>query len=143
MPNDVFFKAMNTGHRLIRSVSRGRLGWNAGSMPVLELTTVGRKSGEKRTVFLTTPVQKDGSLLIVASKGGEQKHPAWFHNLRATPEVDVNLEGASRKMTARVVSDEERSELWPRVTAAYKGYAGYQKKTDRQIPLVWLDPTSS
>ncbi len=112
-------------------------------MPVLELTTVGRKSGEKRTVFLTTPVQKDGSLLIVASKGGEQKHPAWFHNLRATPEVDVKLEGASRKMTARVVSDEERSELWPRVTAAYKGYAGYQKKTDRQIPLVWLDPTSS
>ena len=109
---------------------------------MLELTTVGRKSGEKRTVFLTSPLEEDGSLLIVASKGGEQNHPAWFHNLRATPEVEVKLEGSSRQMTARIVSEEERSKLWPSVTAAYKGYAGYQKKTDRQIPLVWLDPVS-
>lgn len=139
MPSDLVLKSMNTAHRLLRAVTFGKVGWKVGSMPVLELTTVGRRSGEKRTVLLTSPVQEDGAYVIVASRGGDDHHPAWFLNLQANPEVTVTLEdGAPRTMRARVATSAERTRLWPSVTAAYRGYAGYQEKTDREIPLVFL-----
>ena len=79
--------------------------------------------------------------VIVASKGGDDTHPAWFLNLRETPEVVVTRKDAiGRKMIARVASLEERERLWPVVTGKYANYAGYQKKTDREIPLVILEP---
>lgn len=141
MPADVVLKAMNLVHRSILTVSRGRLGWDFGSMTVLELTTVGRKSGESRSVMLTSPVQQGESLVIVASRGGDDRHPAWFLNLQANPGVQVKTRGGTiRPMRARVATADERVELWPLVTAKYQNYAGYQAKTDRQIPLVLLDP---
>ncbi|HEX2578249.1 MAG TPA: nitroreductase/quinone reductase family protein, partial [Aquihabitans sp.] len=110
-------------------------------MPVVELTTTGRKSGQPRTVMLTVPVQEGDTLVIVASKGGEDRHPAWYVNLLADPEVSVKRrEGAPVAMRARVADADERARLWPRITAAYRGYAGYQEKTDREIPVVLLDP---
>ena len=141
MPNDLVLKTMNTIHRTMLKVSGGRLGWQAGSMPVLELTTVGRKSGEHRTVMLTSPVQEGESLVVVASRGGDDHHPAWFLNLQATPEVQVATKDTPKHpMRARVATADERARLWPDVTARYKNYAGYQTKTDREIPLVFLDP---
>lgn len=141
MPSDVMLKGMNTIHRGLLKISGGRLGWTAGKMPVLELTTTGRKSGKKRSVMLTSPHQDGDSLLIVASRGGDDTHPAWFLNLRDDPSVEVAMGGGPAKpYTARVLSSEERAELWDTVTEKYTNYGGYQKKTDREIPLVFLDP---
>ena len=140
MPSDVVLKTMNALHRAAMTVSGGRLGWKVGSMPVLELTTVGRKSGTPRTVILTSPHQEGDSMVIVASRGGDDHHPAWFLNLRDHPEVEVATKGKKRTMVARIATAEERARLWPVVTSAYRGYAGYQQKTDREIPLVFLDP---
>lgn len=142
MPSDYGLKAMNALHRIVLTVSFGRLGWSALGMPVLELTTTGRKSGEPRKVMLTSPLQLGDTLAIVASRGGDDRHPAWFLNLRDHPAVTVTMNGKSRPMQARITTPEEKAELWPRLTADHKNYAGYQSKTQRDIPLVLLAPTS-
>jgi len=132
MPSDAMLKGMNTIHRGLLKISGGRLGWTAGKMPVLELTTTGRKSGKKRSVMLTSPHQDGDSVLIVASRGGDDTHPAWFLNLRDQPSVEVARGGSPAKpFTARVLSSEERAELWDTVTAQYKNYGGYQENGSR------------
>ena len=134
---------MNGMHRGLLKASGGHLGWTAAGMPVLELTTTGRKSGTSRSVLLTSPHQEDHRIVIVASKGGEDTHPSWFLNLLENPQVEVRLQGAvSSPMLARAASDEERDRMWPIVTEKYPNYAGYQAKTDRQIPLVILEPVA-
>jgi deazaflavin-dependent oxidoreductase (nitroreductase family) len=139
MPSDRTLKAMNGVHRLILGVTRGKAGWTAGNMPVLELTTIGRKSGEPRSCLLTSPIQENGEIVIVGSRGGDDHHPAWYLNLLETPHVQVSYKGAPHKiMTARTANSEERARMWPIVAGAYKGYAGYQEKTSREIPLVIL-----
>ena len=139
MPSDRVLKTMNAVHRLILGVTRGKAGWTAGNMPVLELTTIGRKSGEPRSCLLTSPIQEHGEIVIVASRGGDDHHPAWYLNLLETPQVQVSYKGAPHKiMTARTANSEERARMWPIVAGAYKGYAGYQEKTSREIPLVIL-----
>jgi deazaflavin-dependent oxidoreductase (nitroreductase family) len=140
MPSDLQLKAMNTFHRGVLKISGGRLGWRAAGMPVVELTTTGRKSGQSRMVMLTSPVQEGDAFVVVASRGGDDHHPAWFLNLRDDPDVEVAFGGKPKqRMRARVATPEERAALWPRVTDAYKQYAGYQTKTDREIPLVLLE----
>ena len=142
MPSDFTLKAMNAGHRLMLAVSFGRLGWTAGKMPVLELTTTGRRTGRKHSVMLTSPMQQGAALVVVASRGGDDQPPAWLLNLLANPEVEVALQGrAATPMRARMATAQERARLWPQVTAAYQNYAAYQTRTDRQIPLVMLEPT--
>ena len=141
MPSDLVLKTMNLVHRGLLAGSGGRLGWVTAKMPTLRLTTTGRKSGAPRSVMLTSPVQLGEILVIVASRGGDDHHPAWYLNLIDTPTVTVETKGRTRTMTARVATQAERAALWPRVTAAYKGYAGYQSRTDREIPLVLLGPT--
>src|SRR5689334_7634618 len=141
MPSDLSLKTMNVLHRVILKVSFGKVGWSAMGMDALELTTIGRKSGEPRAVMLTSPLQEDDNIVIVASRGGDDHHPAWFLNLQANPEVRVSLEGRPEAtMHARVATPEERAELWPKVTKKYRGYAGYQRRTTREIPLVLLEP---
>ena len=143
MPSDLILKTMNGVHRTILTLSGGRLGWNAMNMPVLELTTTGRKSGQRRSVMLTSPYQEGTTLVVVASRGGDDQHPAWFLNLRDDPEVEVAMGGKSKRpMRARVANAEERARLWPLVTADHKNYADYQTKTDREIPLILLEPTA-
>ena len=134
-------KLLNTVNRVVQKVSGGRMGWEFGGMPVLELTTTGRKTGLLRTTLLTSPVQLDGAWVVVASRGGDDTHPAWFHNLSANPHVMVSVKGAKpMEMTARIASAAECAELWPRVTADHRNYAEYQEKTEREIPLVILAP---
>ena len=109
-------------------------------MPVLELTTTGRKSGQPRAVMLTSPLQEGSTYVVVASRGGDDTNPAWFLNLRDHPEVEVAIQGrAKQAMNARVATADERADMWPRFTADHKNYAGYQTKTDREIPLVLLE----
>lgn len=141
MPHDLVLKTMNTAHRLLVKVTGGRVGYDAMGMPVLELTTVGRKSGEPRSVLLTAPLEVDGHPVIVASRGGDDRHPAWFLNLRDRPDVQVSIKGGPRTpMRARVVGAEERARLWPQIAGKYRNYAGYQQRTSREIPLVVLEP---
>ena len=123
------------------TVTFGKVGWKAAGMPVLELTTVGRKSGQTRTCLLTSPLQVGNTWVIVASRGGDDHHPAWFLNLQANPEVQVAINGKPRQpWTARVATSTERANLWPKVIADHKNYADYQSKTEREIPLVLLEP---
>jgi deazaflavin-dependent oxidoreductase (nitroreductase family) len=143
MPSDLTLKAMNGIHRTLLKVTGGRFGWEAAKMPVLELTTTGRKSGQKRAVMLTSPLQEGTTIVVVASRGGDDTHPAWFLNLRDNPDVEVAYKGAPKQpMHARVANAEERARMWPLVTADHKKYADYQTKTTREIPLVLLEPAS-
>ena len=135
---------MNAAHRALLAVSFGKLGWGAMGMPVLELTTIGRRSGQPRSVMLTSPLQVDDAWVIVASRGGDPQHPAWFLNLRDEPAVQVSVRGAPAvPMRARVATAQERADMWPTITAKYKNYAGYQARTDREIPMVLLEPISA
>lgn len=141
MPRDLTLKALNAAHRAWMALSRGRGGWRVGRMPVLELTTTGRRTGRPHRVLLTSPVQLGETYLVVASRGGDDRPPAWLLNLRADPRVQMRLGGGpARAARARVATPEERRQLWPRVTAAYRGYARYQARTAREIPLVLIEP---
>ena len=140
MPSDFALKTMNSIHRTVQSVSGGRLGWSLAKMLVVELTTTGRKSGLPRSVMLTSPHQNGDTIVLVASRGGDDQHPAWLLNLRDNALVTGGTKNDTKQMTARIADEAERAELWPKITAVYKGYAGYQKRTDREIPVVLLEP---
>jgi deazaflavin-dependent oxidoreductase (nitroreductase family) len=79
-------------------------------------------------------------VVLVASKGGDDRDPDWYLNAMAHPDVDVTMDGVTRHLRARTASPEERAELWPQIVAAYKGYDGYQHKTERPIPVVICEP---
>ena len=143
MPSDTVLKSMNTVHRLLLKITGGRFGYDFGGMPVLELTTTGRRSGEPRSVLLTAPLREGDAYVVVASRGGDDHHPAWFLNLRDRPDVQVAVQGGPRQPTrARIATAEERARMWPQIAGRYTNYAGYQKRTQREIPLVLLTPGS-
>jgi len=144
MPTDFAAKTMNALHRGLLKITGGKAGWRMSDMPVLKLTTIGRKSGQPRSVMLASPLQEGTTLVVVASRGGDDNHPAWFLNLRDNPQVDVTYRGEpTRPMQARVATAEERDRLWPLAVAKHKNYAGYQTKTEREIPLVLLEEPES
>ena len=141
MPSDFALKAMNSVHRTILKVSGNRVGKNVSGMPSLELTTIGRKSGQPRAVMLTAPLIEGDTIVVVASRGGDDTHPAWFLNVRDNPHVEVAwVGGRAQKMRARIADAHERARMWPLITEHHRNYAGYQKRTDREIPLVLLEP---
>jgi deazaflavin-dependent oxidoreductase (nitroreductase family) len=105
---------------------------------MLLLDHVGAKSGQKRTTPLVY-VRDGENLVLVASKGGNPKNPAWFHNLRANPETTVQVGSERRAVRARVAERDERERLWPKAVDTYSGYRGYQERTEREIPLVILE----
>jgi deazaflavin-dependent oxidoreductase (nitroreductase family) len=133
-------KAFNVFHRSVFTATKGRLMGNLIGMPVVLLETTGRKSGKKRQSMLTSPHQEGDKTILVASWGGDDRHPLWYLNLKANPEVNVTMGGHKRKMHARPATTEERADLWPKVTSKFKNYAGYQTKTSREIPLVIIEP---
>ena len=140
VPNDATFKVFTGIHRAVFDVTKGRVLGRALGMTVLKLTTIGRTSGLRRQTMLTSPVHDDAKVVVVASKGGAPRHPAWYANLRDNPQVTITMAGSRREMVARTATAAEKAELWPAIVAAYKGYAGYQEKTDRDIPVVILEP---
>jgi deazaflavin-dependent oxidoreductase (nitroreductase family) len=134
-------KTMNAVHRVILRASGGRIGWAVSGMPVIELTTTGRRSGEPRRTMLTSPLQEGSTLVVVASRGGDDRHPAWYLNLREHPDVSVSVGGGPvRPMRAEIADAEQRERLWARLSAAHANYAGYQRRTNRVIPVVLLHP---
>jgi len=129
-------KLMNLAHRLVLTASGNRVLANPYGMPLVELHTKGRKSGLPRSCYLTAPVYDDQSVVLVASKGGDDRNPDWYRNLQAYPDAEVVINGTRRAVRARTASAAEKAELWPNIVAAYKGYDNYQRRTNRDIPVV-------
>ena len=144
MPNasDLGFKFFTGIHRAIFNVTNSRLGGKMGGVPIVKLTTTGRKTGKQRDTMLMTPIHDDDRVILVASKGGAPRDPAWYLNLRDHPQVTITMAGTTRPMTAHTATTAEKAELWPAIVQAYQGYAGYQQKTDRDIPVVILQPAT-
>jgi deazaflavin-dependent oxidoreductase (nitroreductase family) len=143
VPSRLTFRVMNRAHRVVLRATGGRLGWFVPGyrMPVVELTTIGRKSGRARTTLLTSPYQDESTIVVIASAGGNDRHPAWYLNIVRNPNVAVTLGGKpARQMTAEVAGPEERTRLWPIVTRDHPNYAAYQRRTKREIPVVLLRP---
>ena len=139
-PKDAFYKVGTGIHRAIFNVSKGRIFSKAFGMPLIELVTIGRRSGKERSTMLAVPIVDGDRLVLVASFGGDDRHPAWYLNLQAHPEVRVTIAGSTRTMIARIATEEERAEFWPQITPVFEGYARYQKRTERPIPVVILEP---
>jgi deazaflavin-dependent oxidoreductase (nitroreductase family) len=128
------------GHTAIYRASHGLIGHRfPGSPPMLLLDHVGAKSATRRTSPLV--YGRDGeNLVLVASKGGYPKSPAWFHNLRANPDTTVQVGSRSIDVRAHVAEGDERARLWALMVGVYPGYESYRKRTEREIPIVVLEP---
>lgn len=124
----------------IYRATNGRVGGRELGLPLCLLTTTGRKSGLQRTSALV--FMPDGDrVVLVAAQGGLPKHPLWLLNLRANPEVRVQIRANVHVMLARVADDAERAQLWPRLVATNPRWAKFQSWTDRVIPVVICEPT--
>jgi F420H(2)-dependent quinone reductase len=133
-------RRLMSAHAAIYRASGGLIGHHVpGFAPSLLLDHVGAKSGQKRTSPLV--YGEDGeNLILVASKGGYPKNPAWFHNLMANPDTTAQVGSHRRAVHARVASAKERERLWPLMVGVYGGYEDYRRRTEREIPLVVLEP---
>ena len=132
-------KLAGTIHRRLYAATRGRLGRSVQGMPVLLLTTVGRKTGQPRTWPLGY-LEDGDTLVVIASAGGVSTHPAWYLNLRDRPAVTVQIGERSQRMVAATAGPAERSRLWARLIASYPFFADYQARAMREIPVVVLRP---
>ena len=133
-------RVMSLVNTWIFRLTGGRLGarWMYGA-PVLLLTTIGRKSGEKRTTPLL--YLEDGQrVLVVGSQGGMSKDPLWVKNIEANADVEIEIGTAKRAMRARRGTPEEKESYWPALCKMYPDYADYQARTVRDIPVLILDP---
>ena len=137
---DAGFKLLNLTHKGVLRLTGGRWPKDLFGMPGVELQTIGNKSGEPRTVMLTSPIHDDSRVVLIASKGGDHRDPQWYRNLSANPDVQITMQGQTRAMRARTASPEEKAALWPDIVAVYKGYDSYQKKAGRDIPVVICEP---
>ena len=137
---DFGFRTLNTFHHTVVRLSAGRVGSRAYGLDMVELVTRGRRSGRPHSTMLLVPLRDGQDLVVVASKGGDQRDPDWLKNVRANPSVKVTMRGRSVEMLARVATPGEHALLWPRAVARYRHYAGYQQRAGRQIALVICTP---
>jgi F420H(2)-dependent quinone reductase len=127
------------GHVVAYRATRGLVGHRVpGLPPMLLLDHVGAKSGTHRTAALVYVADGD-DLVLVASKGGYERNPGWFHNLRANPETTVQVGSERRPVRARLAKADERPRLWRKAVRTWSGYRDYQRRTEREIPLVVLE----
>lgn len=127
-------------HQFLYERTDGRIGASLGGRPMLLLRTVGRKTGEPRTSALLYVADGDDRV-VIASKGGAPKHPGWFHNLVAQPDVEIQVGRERIPVRARVAEGDERTRLWAKADGVNKGqYAAYQSRTERTIPVIVLTP---
>ncbi|MBB4852818.1 nitroreductase/quinone reductase family protein [Mycobacteroides saopaulense] len=132
---------LENGHRALLKLTGGRWPHKLGFMPTLELHTIGRKSGERRSSLLSSPIFTPERIVVIASLGGASHHPAWYLNLVANPNVEITVRGETKPYIARTASTQEKAELWPQITRGFGNpYAGYQRSTARDIPVVICEP---
>jgi F420H(2)-dependent quinone reductase len=132
-------RGLSKTHLVVYRLSRGRFLSRVAGMPVLLLTTTGRRSGKARTTPLTFFRDK-ADLVVIASNGGADEPPDWSLNLRQNSRAVVKIGTHELTVRARTASTEERERLWVEITATYSGYARYQRKTERLIPVLILTP---
>lgn len=130
-------KAFIKGHVLLYTLSKGKLATTMRGVPILVLTTRGAKTGAERRVPIVPLIEGD-KMYVIASMGGAPKHPAWYLNLKAHPQVEVEMYGKKWKANAVDLQEPERTRIWERVIAAMPGFADYQQKTSRVIPVIDL-----
>jgi len=132
-----------SAHATVYRATRGRVGGRLpGLPPMLLLDHVGARTGRRRTIPLV--YMPDGeNLVVVAAKGGHPRHPGWVHNLRARPDTEVQVGSRRIEVHAREANGDERRRLWSSATAYNPLWGGYQRRTERTIPLVVLEPRSS
>lgn len=130
-------RALSGLHIGLYRATRGRLGRRLARHDMLLLTTTGRRSGHPHTVPLLY-LRIKGELAVIASYGGHPTHPDWYRNLLADPQAEVQVNGERFPVIARTADPAERRRLWALAVAEYAGYAGYQDKTDRLIPVALL-----
>lgn len=135
-------KLLEGSHRICATVTGGRYPKTLLGMELLELHTIGRKTGQLRSTLLSTPIYDGNQLILVASKGGYPDDPMWYKNLVANPQVSITMHGVTTAMIARTATEAERAELWPRITKVAATYAGYQKRAPREIPVVICEPAN-
>ena len=137
------FGPLLTVHQWLYENSDGRIGATLGGRPMLLLRTVGRRTRQPRTAALLY-VRDGDAYVVIASKGGAPHHPAWFHNLTAQPDVEIQVGRERMPVHARLAEGKERSRLWKRADQINQGqYAVYQSRTSRVIPVVVLEPRTS
>jgi len=141
--SDFTFKLANWANRTAIRCSGGRIGWIHKGTPIIEVTVTGRRSGEPRTTLLSAVAERNGAFVVIGSRGGDSKHPAWFLNMRDNPSVTVRNRSGTRQMTARLAEGDERVELWEQVAAKDDHYLRFQARTDRQFPIVVLEPAEA
>ncbi|MCL1594378.1 MAG: nitroreductase family deazaflavin-dependent oxidoreductase [Actinomycetia bacterium] len=134
-------KALSRLHSVVFRATRGYLGRRLVNNDMLLLTTLGELSGKKHTVPLLY-LRADDRFIVIASYGGRPTDPQWYRNLVAHPTASVQIENTRHAVTATAMSKDERSLWWPRIVEAYADYAVYQSRTDRTIPVVWLEQVS-
>ena len=135
---NLLFRIVGGIHRRVYQLTGGKVGGQIGKLPVLLLTTTGRKSGQPRTQPLAYTKAGHG-YAVIASKGGAAHDPLWYLNLRAIPLADVTIGRETRKVRARDAEGEEREQLWRALADLYPGYDRYAQKTSRRIPVVVLE----
>ena len=136
-PPDWLIPWISRAHVVLYKLSTGKLGGHVDGMPCILVRTIGRRSGKPHTVCLSYLPDGD-SMVVVGSFGGADQHPAWYPNLRATPEVIVRDRERVVWATAETLTGEERADLWESRTSSAPRYARYQERTVREIPLVRL-----
>ena len=132
-------RAFTDTHVALIRLTRGKLGARMGRTKICVLTTTGIKSGVERHSPLAW-FPHDAGLVVIASAGGSDHHPAWYRNLVANPLVSVEIDGVNLPMAARTASDAEKAKIWPGIVATAKNFEGYQARTSRNIPVVILAP---
>ncbi len=137
------FKLLNLMHKALLRATGGRWPNDLRGMPGVELHTIGNKTGRRRSTMLTSPIHDENRVVLVASKGGDDRDPQWYRNLVANPDVEITMHGQTRTMRARTASADEKAALWPDIVAAYKGYGDYQQRSSRELPVVICEPRSS
>ena len=134
-------KHISSLHRVLYRSTRGAVGRRFVDNDMCLLTTTGRRSGKQHTVPLLY-LRDDDRLVVIASWGGRDEHPHWYLNLRTHPAASVQVLDKRWPVTAATASPDQRALWWPRVIDAYDGYAEYESRTDREIPVVFLDPSA-
>ena len=129
-------------HRVLYRLSGGRIGSHIWGLPIVLLTTTGRVSGRQRTVPLCS-LRKGESFVVIGSYGGLDRAPAWWLNLQREPRATVRIGSATRNVVAREAEADERARLWTEVTSIAPGYLGYERRTERRIPVVVLEPATT
>src|SRR5207248_10373342 len=127
---------LENSHRAVLLLTGGRFPHRGLGMQLVELQTIGRKTGQRRSTLLAAPICEEDRVVLVASKGGYPDDPIWYKNLVAIPDVEITIEDRTRRMRARTATSEEKDELWPTIISANSGYDGYQRRTERDIPVV-------